>query len=81
MFDCRYRVDLEPEFVAGETRHTDARFGRFALWLPVGEWRLRFAAEGYEDATSVVRVVEGQTLDLEIRLTKTQPARLMERLA
>jgi hypothetical protein len=64
-----YRTTLEPKFSAGETRHSDARHGRFALWLPNGAWPLEFTADGYTRAQTTARIVDGETVDLEIRMT------------
>lgn len=66
------RTAWEGQFVAGETRHAEKVFGGFSLWLPAGEWQLEFVAPGYQNLRTTVRVVQDETIDLEMRMHSEQ---------
>jgi len=60
----------EAKWLAGETRKSDATFGRFSLYLPDGKFTLRFKAAGYKDTVQPVTVVKGTQVILDIHMSK-----------
>jgi len=47
-----------------EARRTDARFGRYRLWLPDGTWDVTFSRPGYVPLTQSVTLAAGTTATL-----------------
>ena len=59
--------------------------GRFHVWLPDGQWTLRFSLQDHEGIsyapeTVTVNVVQGQTVELNVQLLEEekQPAQAKE---
>lgn len=61
---------INPVFTAGETNHSNARFGRYHAFLPPGSHTLRFEASGYVAATRVIAVSAGATTTLDVALDR-----------
>ena len=71
------RVEFEPGFVDSESRYASLPHGRFHAWLPDGQWTLRFSLEEfdgmrYAPEVRQVQVVNGQTVELDVRLLEEE---------
>jgi hypothetical protein len=52
------RMEFEPDFEDNESRYADVAHGRFHVWLPDGDWTLRFSLEDYEGISCVPTTVQ-----------------------
>ena len=64
----------------GQKRRSSPRHGRYAAWLPTGNYSLLFKAPGHVSRTVRVSVTDGKTVDLDVLLTPVmQPTVLAAR--
>ena len=71
------RVEFEPGFVDSESRYASLPHGRFHALLPDWQWTLRFSLEEfdgmrYAPEVRQVQVVNGQTVELDVRLLEEE---------
>ncbi|MHC5064299.1 MAG: hypothetical protein ACYTG5_10030, partial [Planctomycetota bacterium] len=65
------KIELSAGFFgSGESSHSRARDGRFAVWMPIGLWDVTFSAPGFISETRTIRVFnldQRATIDLALQ--------------
>ena len=56
-------------FQQGESRHSEALFGRYHLFLPAGSHQVTFSASGYVSSTQTVSIAASGETTLDVALT------------